>query len=126
MTDKQTIAEQAKAEAAHHIRNAQDNLYRLHWGDGANHAEPRKPWSALSIEEKLERTREQVKNQAREHEALRRLISDVYWSVERLQKHSHGVTGEVLVPVTSETLRAHGCFGDRNNLPETDPSQVYF
>ena len=97
-----------------------------------------KYWSELSIEEKIERTRETVQRQGRQQERLghdlRLAVQTIHMLSAQLRVHRHTVDngGEVTVPMPDGSRVGYGdgastldqkCLGDRNVV---DPDKVYF
>lgn len=82
-----------------------------------------KPWAECSIEEKIERLREQVKEtQQTERYGFERL-SDVQRQVGRLNGHTHDATGRAVVGIYDEPKGFDWC-GPADAVVK--PAKAYF
>ena len=84
-----------------------------------------KCWSELSIEEKLERTRQQVKQLAHLWEELARLGQQLEALKSQFQAHAHGANDQVMVPCWVPPGRDFAN-GSGKCLEPSDPDKVYF
>lgn len=86
-----------------------------------------KPWVELSIEEKIERMREQVKVWAHGQRCLDQRINDLLRLRDDLLEHRHAIEdgGKVMLPM--ERRKSLGGHGDCcTAAQDVDPSKVYF
>src|ERR1051325_2330623 len=89
-----------------------------------------KPWAELSIEEKIERSRDMVKSAHLESNYLRRRIGMVESENRRLRAafegHQHGVNGAALAP--PEDRPKEIIYGETSNAAcdSSDPAKAYF
>lgn len=91
-------------------------------GSAAQTSRP-KYWAELSIEEKLERLREEVKGTQQSQRYGFERLSDVQRQVGRLNGHTHDASGRAVVGIYDEPNCGQSCAELKDSA---DPSKVYF
>lgn len=135
MNEQEKLAETVQAARQYIIERAEKELAGLgaaQVGAAQNSAGP-KPWVKLSIEEKLERTREIVVEAVKQGHHTRAYLMDLKREVAQLRSdlkdHEHAVNGRALFPL--ERFRDRDLAGgmsrdDVSEAPAQDPETVYF
>ena len=100
-----------------------EELYRAK-GRAMDTLAPR-PWVEASIEEKLERTREAVKQDRSQLQYIYGRLSELQQQLGRLLSHDH-LGGRVVVPAFEAPKFDCGSAGQQIAARDLDPSQVIF
>lgn len=99
---------------------------------GCCQAARQKYWSELSIEEKIERAREQIKLAQRQYEDILDGLNSLARMRDELTSHRHNMpAGEVMLPAMicpqpPGYYRTRGEIANRCLPNDADPNQVYF
>lgn len=110
----------AHAEADYNYRREQTTPLQMQGCLGG-----RKMWGELSIEEKIERTREEVKRQHELISSLFRAANNLDKKIDELRSHQHGEDGRVMIPIE---LQPKNVVAEayRSACEPVDPEKVYF
>lgn len=85
-----------------------------------------RPWVECSIEEKIERTRDQVKGVQNEMRYLYGRISELQRQRGEFLQHRHDMGDGQKVLLPADHPRGDDCCGQLAKKSECDPSLVYF
>jgi hypothetical protein len=107
--------------AEQRLKRANEELHQLTGVAGCATRAP-KPWVGLSIEEKLERLREQVKEVQQAQRYAFGRISDVQRQVGRLNGHTHDTMGRAVIGIYDEP----GLNECGQPVTADDPAKAYF
>jgi hypothetical protein len=120
------LAQAEKMQAQMQAQQMQAGIGGVHNVADCTQACRDKYWSELSIEEKIERTRQMVKSLRVEVQQLYRLHDELHRLRSQFQSHRHQLDdgGKVVILLSQDLDR--GGYDNPAKPAETDPDKVYF